>query len=100
MGVFKMSLLTKNCWESMEKELNSSGTFPWIFVIADSSRDPEWFANTEHRSCQCSTTSIGQEKFSMEFVFRIQKSQGLREDILAGTLDVPDEVVWTLQLQT
>ena len=43
---------------------------------------------------------IGQEKETMKFVFRIQKkSQGIREEILAGTLDVPrswrwKEVVW------
>ena len=38
---FKMSFLTKNCWESMEKQLNSSGIFSRIFVIADSSENPE-----------------------------------------------------------
>ena len=80
--------------------------FPRIFLMADSSRDPEWFAKVEHRtcnsqtgssSCQCSTTSIGQRKrWNLYFEFR---SQGIRAEILAGTLDVSrswrrKEVVW------
>ena len=45
---------------------------PRILVIADSSENPGWFARAAHKnlknlqtgssSCQCSTTSIGQEK--------------------------------------
>ena len=69
-----------------------------IFVLAESSENPVIFENetlnlknsqTGSSSCQCSTTPIGQEKETMEFVFRIQKSQGIRQEILAGTLDVP-----------
>ena len=65
--------------------------FPRIFVIADSSENPGWFARAEHKtrrilqtgssSCQCSTTSIGQEKEMMEFAFRIwKKSRNTRRD--------------------
>ena len=38
-------------------------------------------SQTGSSSCQCSTTSIGQEKETMEFVFRIQKkSRNTRKD--------------------
>ena len=53
-----------------------------------------------------SMTLIGQEKETKEFVSRIQKkSQGTREKILAGTLDVSrsrrrKEVVWNISLDT
>ena len=39
----KCFFLTQNCWESMEKQLNSIGIFSQDFTIADSSRDPAWF---------------------------------------------------------
>ena len=39
-------------------------------------------------SCEYSTILIGQRKETMRFVFRIQKSQGIRENLLAKTLDV------------
>ena len=39
--------LTKKPWESMEMQLNSSGFF-WIFVIVQSSKDPEKLGEKEH----------------------------------------------------
>ena len=39
-------------------------------------------------SCQCSTTLMGERKEMMEFVCRLRKSPGIREEILARTLDV------------
>ena len=39
-------------------------------------------------SCQCSTTSNGQEKETKRIVFsKSEKGQDVREEILAGTLD-------------
>ena len=111
----KCPLLTKNCWESMENQLNSSGIFSKDFrhcrffrksrMICESGTWNLRDSQTGSSSCQCSTTSIGQEKETMEFVFRIQKSQGIREKILAGTLDVSrswrrKEVVWNSSLYT
>ena len=46
----KMSLLTKNCWESMEKQVDSSGIFPIIFVISNSSRESKSFGEKEHKN--------------------------------------------------
>ena len=37
----KMSLPTKHCWGTMEKQSNSSEIFPRIHIIVDSSRDSE-----------------------------------------------------------
>ena len=48
-GDFTMSPLTKNWWASMRSNWIRVELFPRIFVIADSSRDPEWFATLEHR---------------------------------------------------
>ena len=85
---FKMSPSTKNCWESMGNQLNSSGTFSQDFHhcrffkkfqddLGERNIEPE----TRSSSCQCSMTSVGQEKETMEFIFRKQKSQGIREEI-------------------
>ena len=58
----KCPLLTKNYWESMEKQLNFN-------------------SHIGSSSCQCSMTSIGQENETMEFVLRIQKkSRHMRRD--------------------
>ena len=83
----------ENCWRSSWIRVEY---FPRIYVIADSSEDPGWVARTEHRawknsqvgssSCQCSTTSIGERKEMMEFVFRIQKkSRSTRRDAREDT---------------
>ena len=83
----------ENCWRSSWIRVEY---FPRIYVIADSSEDPGWLARTEHRdwknsqvgssSCQCSTTSIGERKEMMEFVFRIQKkSRSTRRDAREDT---------------
>ena len=45
----KCPLLAKNCWESVEKQLHSSGIFsPHFSSLQISWRDPKWFAKTEH----------------------------------------------------
>ena len=43
----------------------------------------------ESSSCQCSMTSNGQREEIRKFVLQIQKSQGVCEEILARTLDIP-----------
>ena len=95
----------------MEKQLNSSEILPRI--IADSSKDPEWFAKTEHRTreihrpdhlhvnVQRQRLDKKREWWNLYFEFRI--SQGIREKILAGTLDVSrsrrrTQVVWNSSL--
>ena len=85
-GEKKVSTLRKNCWESLEKQLNSSRFFRKSRMICERETLNLKKSQTGTSSCQCSTTSIGQRKDMMEFVFRIRKSQGLREEILAGTL--------------
>ena len=79
--------LTNNCWESMLDQINSSGIFSWgsrhcrfFRKIQDDLRDLKNL-QTGSSSCQYSTTSLGQEKETMEFVFRIQKkSRNTRRD--------------------
>ena len=44
-------------------------------------------SRTGSSSCQCSTTLIGQKEGMRRFASRMQKNQGLREEILARTLD-------------
>ena len=56
-------------------------------------------SQTESSSCQCSTTSIGQERKWWNLYFEFGKGQGIREEILARTLNVSgswtrQEVVW------
>ena len=75
--------------ESMEKQLNSSGIFSQDFrrcrffkrskMICENGTSNLRDSQTGSSSCHCSTTSIGQRREMMEFVFRIQKSQGIRE---------------------
>ena len=79
----KCAFLTKNCRESMENHLNSSGIFSQDFRPCRFLRKFKMFcksgalnlknSQTGSSSCQCSTTSIGQEKKTMEVVFRTQK---------------------------
>ena len=88
MEEFKMSFVIKNCWGSMENQLNSSG------IISQDLRHCRFFRRSRmirssgklnlknsqigSSSCQCSTTSIGQKK-RKEFAFRIQtKSRNTR----------------------
>ena len=78
----KCLFLTQNCWESWEKQLNSSGIFPRIFIIADSSRDPAWFERGTLNPKRFTDRIIFMSMFNdidwtrkemMEFVFRIRK---------------------------
>ena len=76
-------LLTKNCWESMEKQFISSGIFSkgfrhWFcfkrsIKICERGTSNLKDSQTGSSSCQWSTTSIGQQKETKEFVFRNQK---------------------------
>ena len=80
---FKCLLLTKNCWELMENQLNSSGIFSQdsghcrFFrksrMICESGKLNLKNLQTGSSSCQCSTTSIGQEKERLKLENRIQK---------------------------
>ena len=75
--------LTKNCWESMENQLNSSGILSQDFrhyrffrksrMICENVTSNLSNSQTGSSSCQCSTISIGQEKEMVELVFRFQK---------------------------
>ena len=68
----KCPLLTKNCWESMKKQLNSSGIFSQDFrhcrffkrssIMCENGTLNLRNSQTGSSSCQCSTTSIGQRK--------------------------------------
>ena len=67
---FKLSPSHKECWESMENQLNSSGIFSKDFrhcrffrksrMICESGSWNLRDSQTGSSSCQCSTTSIGQ----------------------------------------
>ena len=76
----------------MEKKLNSSGIFSQDFRHCRFFRKSRMIyengtlnlrnSQPGSSSCQCSTTSIGQEKETMEFVFRIEKkSRNSRKDV-------------------
>ena len=94
----KCPILTINCWESMEKQLSSSGTFSQDLRHCRFFRKPMMIcengtsnlrnSRTGSSSCQCSTISIGKEKETMEFVFRVPRSWRRKE------------VVWNSQLHT
>ena len=79
----KCPFLVENCWESMEKQLNSTGIF------SQDSRHCRFFRKSQmickngrknsqigSSSCQCSTTLTGQRKETMTFAFRIQQTSG------------------------
>ena len=103
-------LLTKNYQDSVEKQLKSSGIFSqdfrhcWFFKRFNrywkerASNLKSW--RTGSSSCHCSTASIGQRTQMMRFCFsNAEIVQGLRDEILARTLDVSGswlgrEVVW------
>ena len=99
--------------EALEFEWN---IFPgFIFVFADSSRDPEWFAKTQRRTWKIHRLDqlhdnvqrhrLDNERKRWNLYFEFRKSQGRREEILAGTLDVSrswrrKEVLWNSSLHT
>ena len=111
---FKCLLLTKNCWESMEKPLNSSGIFSQDFrhcvILQEIQRDwkrksieLEKFTGPDHLHVNVQRHRLDKERKRWNFVIRHQKSQGLRDEILARTLDVCEswrgkEVVWRILL--
>ena len=80
---FNCPLLTKNYWESMENQLSSSEMFPHDSHHCRFLRETRMICKngtlnlihleSELSSCQCSMTSIGHEKETMIFVFRLQK---------------------------
>ena len=102
---FKSPLLVVNYWESMEKQLNSSGIsyqdlrhcrfFRRSRMFCESGTLNLRNSQTESSLCQCST--IGQGKEMMDLYFEFRKSQGIREEILAITLTflgLGDEKKW------
>ena len=44
----KSRLVTKNCWESMENQLNSSGICSRTDIIGDPPEDPKRLAMSKH----------------------------------------------------
>ena len=94
---FNCPLLSKNHSESMENQLSSSGIFSkdvhhcrffwWSRRICKSGTLNLKNLEIEFSSCQCSTTLNGQENETERFVFQLQKSQDVREEILARTLE-------------
>ena len=75
------------------------GKVKWnIFIIADSSRDPEWFAKTEHRTWKihrsyhlCVSVQwhrLDKKRKWWNLYFEFGKSHEILEEILAKTLDV------------
>ena len=81
----------QGCLESMDKQLNASETFSQDFrhcrffrksrMICENGTLNLRNSQTGSSSCQCSTTSIGHGKETMEFVFRVQKkSRDARKD--------------------
>ena len=88
--------LTKKQWESMEKQLNSSGQFSpgyrdWLFFKRSKKTWRERTFNpkssrTGSSSCQCSMTLYGTQM--MRIVFQCAKSQESRIEMLSWTLDI------------
>ena len=91
----------------MEKQLNSSGIFRRIYIIAYSLRDPEWFAKTEHRSWKFTDRIIFMSMFNdigwtrtkkwWNLYYEFRKSQGIWGKIIARTwtfLCPGDEKKW------
>ena len=87
----KCPLLTKNCWESMENQLSSSGIFSRNLHHCRFFRGSRMICRngtlnlkileSELSSCQCSTTSNGQEKETQRMVCQIlKKSRRTRRD--------------------
>ena len=112
---FNCPIPTKSYWESTEKQMNSSGIFPRIHVIAESSEDLERFARTEygtrtmwradHLHVDVQRHRMDRKGECRDLSFECTERQDVREEILAGTLDVPQswrrkEVVWKLQSKT
>ena len=99
----------------MENQLSSSGIFPRTYIIADSAEDPETFGRTEHRIWKFWRSDylhvnvqrhwMDKKRERRELYFEFRKSQDVREEILARTLNVSwswrrKEVVWKSRLQT
>ena len=110
---FDRPLLTDNYWESMENQSSSSGILSQDLrhcrfcrksrmICKNEALNPENL-KIELFSCQCSMTSIGHEKERRKLCFECRKSQDVREEILAWTLDVhwgPGNEKKRMQLQT
>ena len=102
----------ENCWRSSWIRVEH---FPRIYVIADSSEDPGWLARTEHRAWNIHRSDhlhvnvrrhrLEKERKWWNLYFEFRKSQGVREEILARTLDISGSwrrkgVVWNSSLHT
>ena len=81
-------LLTKICWESMENQLDFRlcRFFRNSSMICENGTLNLKNSLTGSSSCQCSTTSIGQGKETMDFALRTQKkSRNTRRDSRTDT---------------
>ena len=94
-----VSCLTKNSLESMEKRLNSSGIFSQDFrsrrffrKIQDDLRErdiePEKFTDRIIFTSMFNDIGWDKERKRWNVYSEVRKSQGVRENTLAGTLDV------------
>ena len=96
----KCLFLRKNCWESRENPLDSSGIFSQDFrhrrffrKIQDDLRErnikPEHFVDRTIFMSMFNDIDWTREGHDGICISNSEKSQGLREEILARTLDVP-----------
>ena len=99
-------------WESMENQMTSSGTYSRrIYVIADPSKNPDWFARAEHRAWKIHRPDhlhVNVQRHRLErkgndgtCISNLEKVK----EYAKGTLDVPrswrrKEVVWNSSWNT
>ena len=98
----KCPFLTKNCWETMQNQLNSSGMFSKdsrrcrFFrksrMICESGTLNLKNSQTGSSACQCSTTSNGQESERWNLYFQPRKTK------VSGSWR-RQEVVWNSSIQ-
>ena len=83
--ILNVPLFTKICWESMEKQLNSSGN------LSQDLHDCSFF-NGFRMICESGSVNVQRHRLDKKRkwwkLYSKQKSQGTREEILARTLDV------------
>ena len=102
----------ENCWRSSWIRVEY---FPRIYVIADSSEDPGWLARqniergkihrSDHLHVNVQRHRLEKERKWWNLYFEFRKSQGVREEMLARTLDISGSwrrkgVVWNSSLHT
>ena len=96
-------LLGENCWESMEKQLNSSGIFQGFTSLQILPKIQKYLQEfTDWIIFMSMFNDVDRKKKGNDEInlySKFRESPDIREEILAGTLDVPrswrwKEVVW------